>query len=285
MQPLFEDVKDDIEIYIKKSAHVSPHLHTSMELVYVTEGTLEIGIGQNLFHMEKNDFAIVFPDVIHHYQVFDTGRCRAVYILASTSYCESFMDIITHKCPENPVIAAADVQEDIKYWVDRLISAMKNSRKNHFDHRDLNNGQYRDIIIRSCLQIVLARALPKYNLVDKDSFESNDIIYRTVSYISSHFTENVTLTSMAKDLYISPYALSRVFSGTFHTNFNGYLNNKRLEHVVSLLQYTDQSITEAYENAGFESQRTFNRAFTEKFHMSPREYRKILRNMDTYDNE
>ena len=34
---------------------------------------------------------------------------------------------------------------------------------------------------------------------------------------------------------------------------------------------------EVYENAGFESQRTFNRFFTEKLHMSPREYRKTFR--------
>lgn len=283
MQPLFEDVQDDLEIYNKKSIHVSPHLHTVMEIVYVTEGSLELGIGQDLFHMEKGDFAIVFPDMIHHYQVFDTRRCRGIYILASPNLCESFADVLAHKCPKNPVISAADVHEDISFAISKLTSFMKNSQIKQIDHFDLKKGPYSDIVIRSYLQIVLARALPMYELIDKDNFESNDIIYRAVSYISSHFTERVTLTSMARDLYISPYALSRMFSSTFHTNFNGYLNNKRLEYVVNILQYTDQSITMAYENAGFESQRTFNRVFTEKYHMSPREYRKMLRNAENID--
>jgi AraC-like DNA-binding protein len=78
---------------------------------------------------------------------------------------------------------------------------------------------------------------------------------------------------MAHDLFVSPFALSRVFSGTFHTNFNKYLNNTRLEYVRYLLEYTDQSITEAYENAGFGSQRTFNRAFREHFRMTPKQFR------------
>ena len=39
--------------------------------------------------------------------------------------------------------------------------------------------------------------------------------------------------------------------------------------------YTNQTITDVYMNAGFESQRTFNRVFLEEYHMSPREYRKI----------
>ena len=76
-------------------------------------------------------------------------------------------------------------------------------------------------------------------------------------------------------MFVSPFALSRIFSGTFHMNFNKYLNITRLEYVRYLLEYTDQSITEAYENAGFGSQRTFNRAFREHFHMTPKEYREL----------
>ena len=126
------------------------------------------------------------------------------------------------------------------------------------------------------IQLILARSMPVFKLTDKNSIGSHDIIYETVSYIARHFKEEMTLTSMARDLGYSPYTLSRVFSGTFHRNFNQYLNEIRLDYVCTLLQYTDQSITEAYENAGFNSQRTFNRAFYDRYRMSPREYRKIM---------
>lgn len=56
-----------------------------MECIYVIEGTLELGIGQELYHMEKYDFAIVFPELIHHYQVFDSRNCHAIYLLSSPS--------------------------------------------------------------------------------------------------------------------------------------------------------------------------------------------------------
>lgn len=35
---------------------------------------MEIGMGQELFHMDEGDFAVIFPDVIHHYQVFEKGK-------------------------------------------------------------------------------------------------------------------------------------------------------------------------------------------------------------------
>ena len=82
---------------------------------------------------------------------------------------------------------------------------------------------------------------------------------------------------MARDLGFSPYALSRVFSGTFHKNFNTYLNETRLDYACSLLQYSGLSITEIWVNAGFDSQRTFNRVFQTRLHMTPREYRKMCK--------
>ena len=67
----FYELKEDrMEIYEKASVHYPPHIHKSIECIYVTEGTLELGIGETLYHMETGDFGIVFPNVIHHYQVF-----------------------------------------------------------------------------------------------------------------------------------------------------------------------------------------------------------------------
>ena len=53
------------------------HLHQAMELVYVIKGSLELGVGLELYHMEEGDIGLVFPDVIHHYQVFSekTMKC------------------------------------------------------------------------------------------------------------------------------------------------------------------------------------------------------------------
>ena len=100
-------------------------------------------------------------------------------------------------------------------------------------------------------------------------------MYDAVVYMAKHYgDEEVSLTKMAQDLGYSPFALSRVFSGTFHTNFNQYLNELRLNQAVALLQSSEDSITDVAMNAGFTSMRTFNRVFQERFHTTPREYRK-----------
>ena len=69
MQLKYVDTKEEIIAINRKSKHIEPHLHNALEIVCVTSGTLELGVGQELYHMEKGDIGFVFPNIIHHYQV------------------------------------------------------------------------------------------------------------------------------------------------------------------------------------------------------------------------
>ncbi|WP_029324634.1 helix-turn-helix transcriptional regulator [Butyrivibrio sp. AE3004] len=272
MKPVFEPFEDDIEIYKKNIEHTPPHLHGFIELIYISEGSMEIGVGQELYHMEKGDLSVIFPGQIQHVQVFDADKGTAMHLIASPAYAGSFADTLMTKVPVYPVIESNNLHKDIKYALDALYEEISDSKE-----KSVGGDVSNKILYQSFISLILIRTLPFLKLVERNEKENVDLIYRTVSYIARNFTGPISLSSMAKDLYVSPFAISRVFSGTFHTNFNKYLNETRLNYALSLLRYSNQTITEVYENAGFESQRTFNRVFVEKIHMSPREYRKSIK--------
>lgn len=115
MKPIYEENEETLEIAEQISCHIPPHLHKSMELVSVTEGTLEIGVGTELYHMEKGDFALVFPELIHHYQVFNSESCKAIYALASPLLAPGYTKELQQFCPVNPVILAQEVHPDVNY--------------------------------------------------------------------------------------------------------------------------------------------------------------------------
>lgn len=257
MIPVYEEINDNICVFHDKCKHIPPHLHKSIECVYVLEGSLELGVGQELHHMEKGDFAMVFPELIHHYQVFDKQGAKACYLMARPALAGSYMEELQKKCPENPVIQKRDLHNDILNALDML-------------RRDKDSPQF---IKQALFQIILARGIPQFHLVDKSEIGSDDLVYQVVSYISGHFRESISLPEMAKDLGVSKYVLSRVFSGTFHMNFNQYLNETRLDYARTLLEYSNGTIIDVAMDSGFESQRTFNRVFQDRFHMTPKEYR------------
>ena len=289
-----------------KFSHFPPHLHKALECVFVEEGTLEIGVSQELYHMEKGDFALVFPGMIHHYQTFGPSASRGIFVLAAPTLLGGFSQKMSGFCPDPPVISSENVHPDIRYALKALAGLKKDeesaakpqtaafrqkalaglkkdeesaAKSNMTVLRPesvfgLKEGEGMLPLRQAYVQIILARSLPCLHLTERTAYEGHDLIYQTVAYVAGHYREQVSLTGMAKELGCSPYVLSRVFSGTFHMNFNQYVNKVRLEYAVGLLMNTDDSVTEVYLDAGFDSQRTFNRVFRESFHMSPREYRK-----------
>jgi len=267
MLPLYEDTGNELDIFRKDSKHMSPHLHKSLEIVYVDLGSLELGIMDNLFHMEKGDFAVIFPEIVHHYQVFENGKSSAWHLLLSPTMLDEYSDILNSKYPLYPIIKKGNLHSNIKYALGNLAMLKTEKKRSEISKKDAS------VLEKSFANIILARSLDSFELVDRKISES-DIVSKVVSYIAANFRENISLTKMAKDLAMSPYSLSRVFSSTFHMNFNSYLNETRLDYAISLIQYTDKNITEIIYSSGFESQRTFNRVFQNKFHVSPREYKK-----------
>ena len=258
----YEEHRRRFIVLNKRSENVSMHIHKHFEMILVTAGTLELGIGQEWFHMEKGDFAIVFPELIHQYRVPEKGKRRSIYILADLNpdgeTPGSEDPLFQHQCPQDPVISAQQVHPDILYAVKQL------SRENDTDCSDE--------VRRAFVQLILARAVPEYHMIDKSQIGCSQLVYRTVEYIAEHYDENLSLAEAAHALGESRYTLSRVFSG-MHTNFNQYLNMIRIDHAVNRLLYTDESITDICYRCGFESQRTFNRAFKAYLGMTPREYR------------
>lgn len=244
MHLTYENTNEEIIAVKRKPRHQPPHLHNAMEIVCVTKGTLELGVGQELYHMETGDIGVVFPDVIHHYQVFSSGVNEAVFINA----------------PQYPVVKSDVVPDEVYRAVESII----------------DTGQNDIWVVQAYLQIILARCIPMMKLVEKSKIGSDDIIYRTVSYISANFNKSISLDGMAHDLGVSKFSLSRLFSKTFHSSFNQYVNEARLGYACQRIETTDDTLTEISMDSGFGSLRTFNRVFKEKYRLTPSEYRNKL---------
>lgn len=227
----------------------------------MTEGTLELGVGQELYHLETGDMGIIFPDIIHHYQVFGADAHKIYLVNIAAGSIGFFGEELQKYAPVMPVIKRSELGEEVIHALYRMMLTQ----------------EWEFTILQAYLQIVLARCVPLLDLDEKSKVGSDDLIYQTVAYISGHFRENITLDKMAQDLCVSKYAISRVFSGTFHNNFNQYVNDARIRYACSRLENTRDSIIEICLDSGFESQRTFNRAFKERYRMSPSEYRKKWR--------
>ena len=63
--------------------------------------------------MEKGDFAIVFPNVAHHYQVFDSGKNKAVYLFLEPSLSTNFYEKLQKYSPKYPIVNKGNLHTDV----------------------------------------------------------------------------------------------------------------------------------------------------------------------------
>ena len=84
------------------------------------------------------------------------------------------------------------------------------------------------------------------------------------------------MNSLAKDLEIKPYLLSRCLNEWYKKKFTDYVNELRVAEVQKLLADPEKSnytlLALAYE-AGFNSKSSFNTAFKKKTGLTPSEFK------------
>lgn len=249
----YENRSEGVSVEWRKTEHVPPHLHEAIEIVYVTEGTIELGVGQELYHMDTGDFAIVFPNVIHHYQAFGEETNKTIYLFVEPSLLPSYYAELQKCSPEYPIIKKEQLHMDIINTIKLIVEAKVCNQ----------------MLVQAYIQIIIAHVFSDMPMVEKNSIRSNDLIYNAVEYVAMNFRNEITLEKMAHDLGVSKYVLSRMFAKTFHCNFNKYMNGVRLNYALGALENSQASITNICLDCGFESQRTFNRVFKERYKMTP----------------
>lgn len=99
MHQVYEDTKEELLAIGRRAKHQPPHLHQTLELVYVMKGSLELGVGLELFHMEEGDIGLVFPDVNHHCQVFSEQYSEVLYINIPTRTLGTYEELLKRKAP------------------------------------------------------------------------------------------------------------------------------------------------------------------------------------------
>lgn len=86
----------------------------------------------------------------------------------------------------------------------------------------------------------------------------------------------ITLPQLSRHLGTNRTYLSKLFNTHYQSNFNVYINGKRIEHAVTLLDdlSRDININDLWSACGFNSISSFYRAFNTIEGMSPLAYRK-----------
>lgn len=120
------------------------------------------------------------------------------------------------------------------------------------------------------LHCVFSRALQHMEFADT----SKSVVGQVKEYIRTHLGEEINRSTVAKQVYLNPDYLARIFKKETGKSIGAYLMEKRLHEAKKLLVQTGTHINEIAQRVGYDNFSYFSQIFKDKVGMTPGEYRK-----------
>lgn len=244
-----------------------PHQHYFIEIIYAVKGLVSLDYWYSDNNLERitlspGEMLFIFPNVLHSY-IKPLERTNSEFIVMNFSpdVIPCYHDTFILKHMINPIIKAETLHEDVRYVLNKLANP----------HIAVETSE----VIKSYLSLFLSRLLPFFPLDDfEEDYIQNSEAVKIINYINTNYSQELSLDSIARELGINKFNISRFFANNLQINFRSYLNSLRVCRAQSMLQNTDESITTIMMDCGYQNQQTFNRVFKEITGMTPFDYRK-----------
>lgn len=98
-------------------------------------------------------------------------------------------------------------------------------------------------------------------------------LWRVLAYIQSGLDESLPVAKLAEIACFSPYHFHRVFRGMIGESVQHHVRRLRLERAALVLRESDTTILSIAQDAGYESNEAFSRAFKQACGVAPSVFR------------
>ena len=254
-----------IRIFMNKIGFVSRHWHKSIELLMILEGTVTIKVNDQQFTLSNEDIIVINSNHIHEL------RSEGAVMIALQIDLTRF-DNLGHDL-ENMVFECNSASQtenaafsSIRYAIATMI------RENAHNARGTDYKNY------AISYYLISELIANFQADDNSAAQSQKKymarLTRMVAYIQEHYAENFTLSDLAAAENLSVPYLSNFFDKYMGIKFSQYYMSVKLEHAVSDLQNTDDSIEEIAVRNGFTESHSLVRAFKKTYGMLPSAWRR-----------
>ena len=262
MPAVYEHRNDDF--YCRDSRHTGKtlgyisHLHRHIELGFVLGGKTRVSVDSNTYEVNSGDVVIIFPNQTHRFETIE--RERYILLLINPDLMPELSQEFTTTVPASNLIEGAANDPVLRNLIEKISELY------------YEKGAYRDTILRGYLLAFFGLLLRRVELRDVQSCDYH-VLGLILNYCIKNYASPLSLSVLERELHVSKYYISHVMSQKLHIGFNDYVNSLRISNACRLLRKSKKSITEISELVGFNTLRTFNRAFFKQMGVTPSDYR------------
>ncbi len=229
------------------------HFHSQIEICIVDEGEMNVLINENMKKLKKGDMSIALSYDSHFYQPVNYSKTSLLII--PLHMCNEIISIINNKKVINPFICDCEVTKEVKKYFNKI-----------------KKGTENEILVRGYIYVILGLIMNNVYMEAIDESLPQELLSKILLYIHTNYKSDVSLESISKKFGYNQSYISRHFKTNFNIGIKEYVTMVRLKGAIGLMHQGTHSITYCAMESGFNSLRTFFRAFSKEFHCTPKEY-------------
>ena len=247
--------------------NIVPHVHRHIEIVYMLDGELTMGVDSCERVLGPGDVAFCFPNSVHR---FTTRTEWLAYILIiDISLTGDFAKKLLTHLPQYPFVSKENVHPEVS----SCLHTMYAQYQRFYNMED--DIDYSKQAMKGYIQVLVARLLAMMELAPAGDASETNLTKNLLAYIVKNFKNNgLSLKGMADDLGVSAPYLSSIFSKKIGINYTDFLNSYRIRHAQQQIKNTTMHIIDIAYESGFKDVRTFNRVFKKITGLTPSAYKK-----------
>ena len=240
----------------------TPHMHRELEIILYHGGSTVAYVDSVRYELKTGDVFVTFPNQIHCYETVAPENYRLFLIKPDlVPELASDFDLLI---PSSAVIPRLANEPRIRVLSDALAELCAAREDDH---------SYRTPMLRGYVAAFLSELISRMEVNQMPRTDS-DALRAIVSFCSKNYSQDLSLTALEENLHLNKYYISHLFSSKLGLRFNDYVNSLRISEACRQLLNSDDSITAICDRVGFNTLRTFNRAFMKQMNTSPSDYRK-----------
>jgi len=256
---------------------VALHHHDFYEVYFFVSGNLSYNIESRSYRLSPGDVLLISPQELHQplfspekqqyerYVLWVTESFLQQFILPGQDLSQCFDT--TQPNHTNLIRPDGMTRELLTYLFQQLV-------------REQESGEFAAEIccmsLLAQLLVLVNRTALRAGRAPEPRDNADSVVYRILTYISSHYSEDLSLDFLANEFYISKYHLSREFSRVVGTSVHRYIVQKRLIMARQMMA-AGTPTSEVCQLCGFGDYSNFYRAFTNEYQISPRKYLEELK--------
>lgn len=275
------DLTDKMKVYSLNSniqvtryvENMPSKIHTNVRenlLIIVMNGRKKLTCGDYSTILSKGEFGFFKKGNYIMNQILTNDIYESLLVFISDEYLSESRNLFKEKTlydgnTKNIHYIKGYIGESLKHEVQQILRLLSDDTQ---DYQDILKLKIKELVL------YLMKGTPSEQILNY-KYSATDGTDNLREYLEQNYEKYQNIKSIAKDLNMSISTFKRKFVQAYGETPGKWINNRRLEKAVKLINTTEYLIADICFLSGFESVSTFNVQFKKNFGMPPGQFREI----------